>query len=159
MIHGRSAAALALLMASCAPGNESEVPKRATSPGIANNLWESNYHDLETRLLLESHGKRLGGEPYGPWTWFHPNQQMKTQGQFNEQGERTAEWIDFHPRGSRAMRVRYNAGLRQGRVEHWHTNGALAERGTFVDDRLQGCLLYTSPSPRDRQKSRMPSSA
>ena len=24
---------------------------------------------------------------------------------------------------------------------------------------LKGCLLYTSPSPRDRQKSRMPSSA
>ena len=27
----------------------------------------------------------------------------------------------------------------------------------FVEDGL--CLLYTSPSPRDRQKSRMPSSA
>ena len=26
-------------------------------------------------------------------------------------------------------------------------------------DRFYGCLLYTSPSPRDRQKSRMPSSA
>ena len=26
-------------------------------------------------------------------------------------------------------------------------------------DLLQDCLLYTSPSPRDRQKSRMPSSA
>ena len=25
--------------------------------------------------------------------------------------------------------------------------------------KLNGCLLYTSPSPRDRQKSRMPSSA
>ena len=25
--------------------------------------------------------------------------------------------------------------------------------------KLTGCLLYTSPSPRDRQKSRMPSSA
>ena len=25
--------------------------------------------------------------------------------------------------------------------------------------RMHGCLLYTSPSPRDRQKSRMPSSA
>ena len=25
--------------------------------------------------------------------------------------------------------------------------------------RSEGCLLYTSPSPRDRQKSRMPSSA
>ena len=28
-----------------------------------------------------------------------------------------------------------------------------------VTDSLKGCLLYTSPSPRDRQKSRMPSSA
>ena len=27
------------------------------------------------------------------------------------------------------------------------------------DDILKDCLLYTSPSPRDRQKSRMPSSA
>ena len=25
--------------------------------------------------------------------------------------------------------------------------------------KVNGCLLYTSPSPRDRQKSRMPSSA
>ena len=27
------------------------------------------------------------------------------------------------------------------------------------DDYTGACLLYTSPSPRDRQKSRMPSSA
>ena len=28
-----------------------------------------------------------------------------------------------------------------------------------VDKNEKNCLLYTSPSPRDRQKSRMPSSA
>ena len=28
-----------------------------------------------------------------------------------------------------------------------------------IEDLNQACLLYTSPSPRDRQKSRMPSSA
>ena len=28
-----------------------------------------------------------------------------------------------------------------------------------TDVQNEGCLLYTSPSPRDRQKSRMPSSA
>ena len=31
--------------------------------------------------------------------------------------------------------------------------------GSPVQSSLIGCLLYTSPSPRDRQKSRMPSSA
>ena len=35
------------------------------------------------------------------------------------------------------------------------TIGVLATKGTLTSD----CLLYTSPSPRDRQKSRMPSSA
>ena len=29
----------------------------------------------------------------------------------------------------------------------------------WPEDPLLACLLYTSPSPRDRQKSRMPSSA
>ena len=32
-------------------------------------------------------------------------------------------------------------------------------RGMQFLDLIQDCLLYTSPSPRDRQKSRMPSSA
>ena len=29
----------------------------------------------------------------------------------------------------------------------------------FVGEVLEGCLLYTSPSPRDKRQSRMPSSA
>ena len=40
--------------------------------------------------------------------------------------------------------------------------GIVAQRMTALSrlSRLKGrCLLYTSPSPRDRQKSRMPSSA
>ena len=36
--------------------------------------------------------------------------------------------------------------------------GSLYYRGINVED-IINCLLYTSPSPRDRQKSRMPSSA
>ena len=31
--------------------------------------------------------------------------------------------------------------------------------GTLKEGLSEDCLLYTSPSPRDRQKSRMPSSA
>ena len=33
------------------------------------------------------------------------------------------------------------------------------KRQKELDERATTCLLYTSPSPRDRQKSRMPSSA
>ena len=37
--------------------------------------------------------------------------------------------------------------------------GRLRRRRQGCDERVEICLLYTSPSPRDRQKSRMPSSA
>ena len=36
---------------------------------------------------------------------------------------------------------------------------ALTLKTGSIDGRSETCLLYTSPSPRDRQKSRMPSSA
>ena len=43
-----------------------------------------------------------------------------------------------------------------------HSSG-LARDEAFIETKIwisdYGCLLYTSPSPRDRQKSRMPSSA
>ena len=42
----------------------------------------------------------------------------------------------------------------------WSGNGAAYSSGsTGSSNFLYTCLLYTSPSPRDRQKSRMPSSA
>ena len=39
-----------------------------------------------------------------------------------------------------------------------HNTGNELLSSVNMDD-LECCLLYTSPSPRDRQKSRMPSSA
>ena len=36
---------------------------------------------------------------------------------------------------------------------------ALLETLTFTNGRVPPCLLYTSPSPRDKRQSRMPSSA
>ena len=33
------------------------------------------------------------------------------------------------------------------------------QKQELAEQQFESCLLYTSPSPRDRQKSRMPSSA
>ena len=40
-----------------------------------------------------------------------------------------------------------------------HYSSFLIQPWTFIRKNGLNCLLYTSPSPRDRQKSRMPSSA
>ena len=44
-------------------------------------------------------------------------------------------------------------------VPVWEIPTAFTPDGDNLNDEFGICLLYTSPSPRDRQKSRMPSSA
>ena len=44
--------------------------------------------------------------------------------------------------------------------QHFFKEGSVVIPGQVsYDSQYTSCLLYTSPSPRDRQKSRMPSSA
>ena len=40
-----------------------------------------------------------------------------------------------------------------------HVFAKVTEKGETTADVIDGCLLYTSPSPRDKRQSRMPSSA
>ena len=53
--------------------------------------------------------------------------------------------------------VGYNAGVADGKMGR--NTRAAASQFQLANGMPATCLLYTSPSPRDRQKSRMPSSA
>ena len=48
-----------------------------------------------------------------------------------------------------------SAGGNQNEIHFWNTTHIEGEQTGVI----KGCLLYTSPSPRDRTRSRMPSSA
>ena len=48
---------------------------------------------------------------------------------------------------------------KEGRPSQEELKKAQSDKPSKNDPRRTPCLLYTSPSPRDRQKSRMPSSA
>ena len=58
-----------------------------------------------------------------------------------------------------------NTKINNGEFVYWvfeqdnQIVGYLAIQKTFFDIHILGCLLYTSPSPRDLSTSRMPSSA
>ena len=61
----------------------------------------------------------------------------------------------------RVMSAHAEAGEAQQRMQAEQQRISLAGGGVLDRRawRADTCLLYTSPSPRDRQKSRMPSSA
>ena len=61
----------------------------------------------------------------------------------------------------RWARPRLEPGIATRFDVRWRELIGRIDLGDYADLRLRhdACLLYTSPSPRDRQKSRMPSSA
>ena len=98
---------------------------------IANMNWASaNFMAEVDKIILE--------EGYGCSVELVPGATMPTFTSMQEKGE-----PDVAP-------------------EFW-ANAAIIALNKAVDEgkmhSLNNCLLYTSPSPRDRQKSRMPSSA
>ena len=56
----------------------------------------------------------------------------------------------------RNVNIRYET---YGKLDAAGSNAILILHALSGNAHVSGCLLYTSPSPRDRQKSRMPSSA
>ena len=100
-----------------------------------------------------------------------------------DRGERALEFSHHHesdrpdryavPLGGGSAAGGVDAELTAGTWSVWLRVGFPSDVGSLIFDQLDGrgslvlsdasrgviCLLYTSPSPRDRQKSRMPSSA
>ena len=86
-----------------------------------------------------------------------------------------ADWGDFDPDAVVALREASDAVSELWLYRRWapasllnmdgmgHANWicltGTIQLGTFGGGRMYCCLLYTSPSPRDRTRSRMPSSA
>ena len=71
--------------------------------------------------------------------------------------ETALDWVGFEQLVDQ-WEVAAAADLDRDRVGVFWALLFLSSQGR-VELEQEGCLLYTSPSPRDRQKSRMPSSA
>ena len=78
------------------------------------------------------------------------------------------EWVDAFNEGSRCYVCHFEGDVPPGKDYAisdplvWAPNLALSKerlRPEWIKEWLRNCLLYTSPSPRDRTRSRMPSSA
>src|SRR5678809_855838 len=75
-------------------------------------------------------------------------------------GAMAAAWPDhlLGPSGIPILQAGYE-GFSNGSWSALASTSPMTARYIELLFRMYGCLLYTSPSPRDRQKARMPSSA
>ena len=96
----------------------------------------------------------------GPASWATTFDPAALEGRLAELEERMGA-PDFWDDAATAARVSADHAAVRDRLEEYRgLTSELADLGELAElARAEGCLLYTSPSPRDRTRSRMPSSA
>ena len=121
--------------------------------GLFAGCGKKDTPDADVDLSIFA-AKSLNGvmdEICAAYTKAHPN--VNFQNNYDSSGTLMAQIKE----GAKCN-IFFSAGVAQmDELQNGYDGGSVVD-GTRVD-LLNNCLLYTSPSPRDRQKSRMPSSA
>ena len=65
----------------------------------------------------------------------------------------------MNPRLRSAIQAARSSNMPKDNIERAIDKSKSLNQSNFEKIRYEGCLLYTSPSPRDKHRSRMPSSA
>ena len=66
-------------------------------------------------------------------------------------------WVDLYTEALEDNFRHYKVNMLTNNSARY--TGSREDLSAYAEEQLEACLLYTSPSPRDRTRSRMPSSA
>ena len=133
-------------------GNTTKLCYQRILNDLSNKAWKFDPKDALSRIyFIENSLKHTGLEMGGKLlklAFFQKFLLMSAYGFYNNNGT----W--------RFRRVFLTTGRQNGKstfIAAWQISAIIQYKNHNM--KPMSCLLYTSPSPRDRQKSRMPSSA
>ena len=148
----------------------SEETRRRYLPKLATGEWigcfgltEPNHGSDPGSMVTRARKVDGGWSLTGAKTWItnSPIADVFVVWAKDDAGEIRGFVLDQGAKGLSAPAIHGKVGLRASITGEIVMDGVFCpDANAFPDVRgLKGCLLYTSPSPRDRTRSRMPSSA
>ena len=122
---------------------------------VTNKILERGKRTIAERIVytaLETVEQKTGADPVAALKRALENVRPELEVRSRRVGGTTYQVpVEVRPRRATTLAIRWLTDFAKKRREK-----TMAER---LANEIIDCLLYTSPSPRDRQKSRMPSSA
>ena len=74
----------------------------------------------------------------GPWVFYFESGQIKSKGNFNENGQKAGDWEFFHDNGKIKQKCTFVNGSLEGKVTSWFNNGNISEESIYKNNMLNG---------------------
>ena len=129
------------------------------NPCVANRIISEKQHTIRFHVdnLLSSHVDSIVNNKFHAWLEKTYGKHGKVKTKRGKIHDFLGMKLNFSTKGKMVVDMRkYMKKLYKDFEEKYILNGT---RMTQAAEDLFSCLLYTSPSPRDKRQSRMPSSA
>ena len=107
---------------------------------------------------IEAKGNFDGSNKNGIWKYYSKSGYVISQDHYTDGLKDGPEYV-FYPDSSIAEVIEWKSDEKNGEWSKYSISGKPSLKALYYKNQLHGCLLYTSPSPRDATLSRMPSSA
>jgi len=98
---------------------------------MANKIENIFY---ENGNIFKEYEVNTEGEIHGYLKCFHENGALKFKVNFTNNVQDVGEVITYHPDGSRARKITFINGAKNGEFFEWHENGKLKTQGTYNND-------------------------
>ena len=98
---------------------------------MANKIENIFY---ENGNIFKEYEVNTEGEIHGYLKCFHENGALKFKVNFTNNVQDVGEVITYHPEGSRARKITFINGAKNGEFFEWHENGKLKTQGTYNND-------------------------
>lgn len=115
--------------------------RRTEALNYADRKPDNYRYYFGTQTLMGTGKWKKSGEEdvlYGTWKFYYDNGQVKSEGNFNDNGEKEGDWIFYYDNGRTKEKSFFKNGVAEGKSISWFDNGNLSEEDFFKAGKLDG---------------------
>ncbi len=94
---------------------------------------------------IKSQGEYVNGKRIGEWVFYHPNGKIEQKGKYDKKGKAQGAWKWYYETGTILREENYRNNLQDGTMTEYGDSGKVITKGEFIDGLKEGEWMLEMP--------------